>query len=224
MTSRPLAQPRADALATMLNLDLDAGICHACVSFVSLALDQGDPVEIARQMRRMTPQLWDDDGLADPALAAVRRAYESGVPDADSALADLERHSDRSSVLSRATTSMMGPAIRMRSGVACSQSLISAFAVVRARDPDDTALWLYRLAIRQQRRSSGLRRAERRFRPSPGVTALTGIPGISEATAHALIDRFGTIEQLLAAGPERWADVDGVGPIRAHALATALLG
>jgi ERCC4-type nuclease len=97
-------------------------------------------------------------------------------------------------------------------------------AVVRTRDPDDTALWLQRLAIRQQRRSSGLRSAERRFRPPPGVTALTGIPGISEATARALIDRFGTIEQLLAAGPERWADVDGVGPVRAHALAAALLG
>jgi ERCC4-type nuclease len=97
-------------------------------------------------------------------------------------------------------------------------------AVVRTRDPDDTALWLHRLAIRQQRRSSALRPAERRFRPPPGVTALTGIPGISEATARALIDRFGSIEQLLAAGPERWADVDGVGPVRAHALATALLG
>jgi ERCC4-type nuclease len=90
-------------------------------------------------------------------------------------------------------------------------------AVVRTRDPEDTALWLHRLAVRQQRRSSGSRPAERRFRPSPGVTALTGIPGISEATARALIDRFGTIEQLLAAGPERWADVDGVGPVRAPA-------
>ena len=53
---------------------------------------------------------------------------------------------------------------------------------------------------------------------------LTGIPGISDTTARALIERFGTVEQLLAAGPERWADVDGVGPVRAHALATALLG
>ncbi len=74
-------------------------------------------------------------------------------------------------------------------------------AVIRTRDPEDTALWLHRLAIRQQRRSSGLRPAKRRFRPPPGVTALTGIPGISETTARALIDRFGTIEQLLAAGP-----------------------
>ncbi len=97
-------------------------------------------------------------------------------------------------------------------------------AIVRTRDPADTALWLHRLAIRQRRRRSGLRPAKRPLRPPPGVAALIGIPGISEATARALIDRFGTVEQILAAGPEQWADVDGVGPVRAHALAAALLG
>jgi ERCC4-type nuclease len=97
-------------------------------------------------------------------------------------------------------------------------------AVVRTRDPGDTALWLHRLAIRQERRRSGSRPAERRLRPPPGVTALAAIPGISDTTARALIDRFGTVEQLLAAGPGRWSDVEGVGPVRAHAIATALLG
>ncbi len=95
--SPPLPQPRADVLTTMLDLDLDAGICHACLSFVSFALDEGDPLEIARQIRRMTPDLWDD-GLAGPALAAVRHVCELGVPDAEAALADLERHRGRSSV------------------------------------------------------------------------------------------------------------------------------
>jgi hypothetical protein len=95
--SRPLAQPRADALASMLDVDLDAGICHACLSFVSFALDEGDPVEIARQIRCMTPDLWED-GLAESALAAVRRACELGVPDAEAALEDLERKRGRSSV------------------------------------------------------------------------------------------------------------------------------
>jgi hypothetical protein len=97
MTSRPLAELRADALARMLDLDLDTGICHACLSFVSFALDEGDPVEIARQIRRMTPDLWQD-GLAEPALAAVRRACELGVPDAEAALADVEARGARSSV------------------------------------------------------------------------------------------------------------------------------
>jgi len=97
-------------------------------------------------------------------------------------------------------------------------------AVVRTQDPDDTALWLHRLALRQERRRSSLKTAERRLRPLPGVSVLAGIPGISDATAHALLERFGTVERLLAAGPERWSEVDGIGPVRAHALAAALRG
>jgi ERCC4-type nuclease len=97
-------------------------------------------------------------------------------------------------------------------------------ALVWTRDPEDTALWLHRLAVRQQRRRESPRPAPSRVAPPPGVAALAGIPGISEITARALIDRFGSIEQLVAAGPEHWADVDGVGPVRAHAIATALLG
>jgi hypothetical protein len=94
---RPFPRHRADALATMLDLDLDAGICRACLSFVSAALDGGDDAEIARQIRRLTPALWSD-GLAEPALAAVRRACDLGVGDAEDALADLERRRGRSSV------------------------------------------------------------------------------------------------------------------------------
>ena len=45
----------------------------------------------------MTPVLWAE-GLAEPALAAVRRARDRGVPDAHAALADLERNGGRSSV------------------------------------------------------------------------------------------------------------------------------
>jgi ERCC4-type nuclease len=97
-------------------------------------------------------------------------------------------------------------------------------AVVRSRDPDDTALWLHRLAVRQARRRSSARASQRQLQPPPGVTVLSGVPGISDATARALLERFGTVERLLAAGPERWADVDGIGPVRAHALAAALLG
>jgi hypothetical protein len=97
VTSRPLPRARADALATKLELDLDEGICHACLSFVCFALDRGDPREIARETRRITRDLWAD-GLAEPALAAVRVAFELGIRDAEAALADLERNGGRSSV------------------------------------------------------------------------------------------------------------------------------
>jgi hypothetical protein len=97
LRSRLFAQLRTDALVRELDVDLDVGICYACLSFVSFALDGGDPSEIARQIRRMTPALWKD-GLAEPALAAVRRASDRGVPDARAALVDLERNGCTSSV------------------------------------------------------------------------------------------------------------------------------
>ncbi|MEY2433771.1 MAG: hypothetical protein QOC92_3496 [Acidimicrobiaceae bacterium] len=88
---------RADALVRELDVDLDGSICHACLSFVSFALDNGDPSEIRREIRRMTPDLWAD-GLAEPALAAVRRALDRGIPDAQDALIDLARKGGGSSV------------------------------------------------------------------------------------------------------------------------------
>lgn len=91
-----MSQLRADALACRLDLDLDVGICHACLSFVSFALDRGDAAEIARQVRRITPDLWEE-GLSEQAFAAVRHACEQGVRDADAALVDLERSAGRSS-------------------------------------------------------------------------------------------------------------------------------
>ena len=96
-TSRGFPRLRADSLAAKLEVDLDGGICHACLSFVSFALDSGDEAEVARETRRMTPYLWED-GLAEPALTAVRRACERGVTDADAALTDLEQKGGRSSV------------------------------------------------------------------------------------------------------------------------------
>jgi hypothetical protein len=75
LRSRRFPKLRADALARELDVDLDAGVCHACLGFVSFALDDGDPSEISRWIRRMTPDLWGD-GLAEPALAAVRRACD----------------------------------------------------------------------------------------------------------------------------------------------------
>jgi hypothetical protein len=80
-----------------LDVDLNGGICHACLSFVSFALDSDDPSKVAHWLRRMTPDLWSD-GLSEQGLAAVRRACERGVVDAPAALADLERRGGRSPV------------------------------------------------------------------------------------------------------------------------------
>ena len=82
------SEVRAHAVARQLDVGLD-GICFACLGMVSMALDSGDRSAVVREVRRMTPDLWAD-GLEEPALAAVRRAVELGVPDADAALDDLE--------------------------------------------------------------------------------------------------------------------------------------
>jgi hypothetical protein len=88
---------RADALARELDVGLDVGICLACLSFISSAIDEGDPRKVAREVRRMTPDLWDE-GLAEPSRAAIRRAAARGVPEAEAALRDLELNGSGSAI------------------------------------------------------------------------------------------------------------------------------
>lgn len=71
-----------------LGLDLDRiPICAACLSFVSMSLD--DPREARHWCVEMTPFLWEE-GLREPALEAVRRSGD------EQALADLEARGGRS--------------------------------------------------------------------------------------------------------------------------------
>lgn len=95
--------------------------------------------------------------------------------------------------------------------------------ILWSRDPGDSALWLHRLAVRHERKTRARRPLRVAEPPEPGIEVLAAVPGISTRTAHALLDRFGSIGGLLHAGPDQWAKVDGIGSVRAHALATALL-
>jgi len=97
-------------------------------------------------------------------------------------------------------------------------------AIIRSRDPGDSALWIHRLAIRQVRKARAHPRTQEvRALPPPGLAVLAAVPGISDTTARALLERFGSVASVLNAGPERWAEVAGVGGVRANALAEALL-
>jgi hypothetical protein len=81
-----------DQLAAQLDIDVDdIGICLACLSFVSFAIDSGDEREIRRWTNKMTPDLWAE-GLAQPVRCALKRAG------ADAALADVERNGGHSNV------------------------------------------------------------------------------------------------------------------------------
>jgi hypothetical protein len=90
-------QPRADAFASRLDIGLDCGACLACLGVVCMEMDHGSPAKIRGALRAMSPELWAD-GLAEPALAAVRAAQDRGDPDAQAALEELEQRGGRSTV------------------------------------------------------------------------------------------------------------------------------
>jgi hypothetical protein len=91
-----MTQSHADEVAARLDLDLNC-VCHACLCVVSLAVEGGEPREIADALARMTPDLWAD-GLEGRALTAATRACELDVPNASEALADLELRGAKSVV------------------------------------------------------------------------------------------------------------------------------
>jgi hypothetical protein len=89
----------ADRLAARLDLDVDEiGICHACLSFVSFAIDDGDEREVRRWTSRMAPDLWEE-GLEQPVRQALEAARGRGVPGAAAALMDVRRAGPRSGVV-----------------------------------------------------------------------------------------------------------------------------
>ena len=89
------------AFAAALDLELArTPVCYACLSFVSCSLDEGEEHEARVWARRMTPYIWEE-GLAEPALRAVRKARLAGVRHGGECLADLELRGG-SSVVARA--------------------------------------------------------------------------------------------------------------------------
>ncbi len=95
---RPFSLLRARAFVACLDVDVKAaGICYACLSFVSLPLDGGDEREAVSWARKLTPDLWHE-GLEEYALATVCAARDAGVREADAASVDLELNGGRSTV------------------------------------------------------------------------------------------------------------------------------
>ena len=86
----------AAELANRLELDLDdVGICHACLSFVSMPLGWGDEHEARRATFAITPDLWEE-GLSAPARLALERARVEGIPGAEAGLLDVAERQGRS--------------------------------------------------------------------------------------------------------------------------------
>jgi hypothetical protein len=86
----------ARAVACRLDLDLDAiGICLACLSIVSMAIDSGDDRQVRRALAAVTPHLWEE-GLALPARAGLERAAKSGDAEAQAAITEVARRGSAS--------------------------------------------------------------------------------------------------------------------------------
>lgn len=94
-----MTRDEARELATALDLDVDdLGICLACLSFVSMAIDRGNEHKIRGEITRMAPILWDE-GLEQPVRMALRRACERGIGNAHQALADIDEKGPRSATV-----------------------------------------------------------------------------------------------------------------------------
>jgi len=92
---------RAEAVALAAELDLDVddlAICHACLSFVSFAIDAGDERKVAGSITQMAPDLWAE-GLSQPVRLALERARSLGVANAEAAIAAVAESGPRSPVV-----------------------------------------------------------------------------------------------------------------------------
>jgi len=94
-----VTRAEAAALAAALELDVDdIAICHACLSFVSLAIDSGNERKVAGSITRMAPDLWAE-GLAQPVRLALERARKRGVANAEEAIVTVGKSGPRSQVV-----------------------------------------------------------------------------------------------------------------------------
>ncbi len=104
-------------------------------------------------------------------------------------------------------------------------TLFMGLALLRARDAEETAA-LILLAARQARSRAGgllLRHAPRpRGKLRVQGHILQGLPGIGPARARRLLERFGSVEAIIAASVEDLATVPGIGAATAAGIRWAV--
>jgi Fanconi anemia group M protein len=111
---------------------------------------------------------------------------------------------------------------------ACLAVIDQGIALLRSGYQRDSALWIHRLAVRCQEIEPAADRPAyaQRPRPKPGdetaEALLAAVPGISTGSARALLERFGSVADVIAAGPDAWLTVPGIGPERVRTLQETL--
>ena len=110
-------------------------------------------------------------------------------------------------------------------GALVTLTLFLGIPLLRSMDPEETAS-LMLFAARQGRAFAwgALPRKARRPRGKVRVQnhILQGLPGVGPERARRLLDRFGTIEAVIAAPPEALASVSGIGTGNADGFRCAL--
>jgi DNA excision repair protein ERCC-4 len=106
-------------------------------------------------------------------------------------------------------------------GALISISLILGIPVLRALNPEETARLMVYAA--RQVLSVGKEGCPRLgYRPkgkkSRQLYILQGLPGVGKARASKLLDKFGTVSGVMAAGREELVGVEGIGPKLADAI------
>jgi ERCC4-type nuclease len=106
---------------------------------------------------------------------------------------------------------------------ACIAVIHRGIRLIRTTDQWDSAFWLERLAVRAaNHRPIDRPRYAQGPRPAPDEAAeamLAAVPGIGVERARALLNRFGTVANVVNAEQAAWQKVPGIGPARAAALA-----
>jgi ERCC4-type nuclease len=109
----------------------------------------------------------------------------------------------------------------------CLAAIDQGIALLRSGQPRDSALWIHRLAVRCQREEAPPARPDYAQRPKASAAEaaeamLAAVPGISATSARALLDCFGSVAGVVAAGRDEWLATPGIGMERAAALEESL--
>jgi ERCC4-type nuclease len=102
--------------------------------------------------------------------------------------------------------------------------LTMGVSVLQTANALDSAEWIARLARQEGAGPSGARGAGRVRREPEAVDILGCLPGISTVNARRLLDHFGSLRAVTAAGERELLDVRGIGPVRAAELARLFSG
>jgi ERCC4-type nuclease len=106
-------------------------------------------------------------------------------------------------------------------GALASALAMGGVSVLATRDVDETVEWLARLARREQRGPSQARGAKRKSKDPDRLaeSVLASLPGVSGKGAQRLLEHFGSLADVFAAGERELRAVPGIGPKRARELA-----